>query len=261
MARTANKRYADEVARGNMGGYSHDVKFGRNPSVDSAAAEDIWDLGGSATYTASGGAAMFISSSDILDTEPIEITLLSEDPNGDWNLETFEITLAGRTKTAVITPSGDDPIRVHRMINRGTADLVGDVYIYENDTVTDGVPDTASLTRGKILIGNNQTLMAMRSIPSGSIGLLKKLVGSMTGPNPSATSDLKIWIRPFGEVFQLKGFLGGMRATGTTYFERDYSNVPIQVVAKSDIRIEGVSDTNSTPITAEFELTIIEDGA
>ena len=43
---TINKTFAEGIALGDVIGYELIDKFGENPDVDTAAAEDIWDYGG-----------------------------------------------------------------------------------------------------------------------------------------------------------------------------------------------------------------------
>lgn len=146
-----------EVALGNVAGQSANIKFGRNESVGTSF-ENINDQGGTYTYSSSA-VTHYISSSSTSDTDQT-IYVEGIDANGDIQSQT--VALAGQTKTAI---SGTW-LRVYRAYVQTGSDLVGTVYIYEDDTVTSGVPQTATKQRAQIKIGNNQTQMAQFSTPN-----------------------------------------------------------------------------------------------
>ena len=150
-------------------------KFGENPAIATTTdPEDLWEFGGEYNYTANAGATHYVSSSSAADTQLISFGTITADSDGNWNLETFTQNVAGQVKTELLPPSGDNIVRVWRMANEGDAgeDLAGTLYCYEDDTVTDGKPDTDSKVRAVIDNGNNQTLMLLYTIPTGYVGFL-----------------------------------------------------------------------------------------
>ena len=227
--------------------------YGENQDVDIAAAEDIWDQGGDYVYTAAGGATHYISSS-AADTQDVRIVLLSEDASGDWNLEDFEFTLVGTTKTAIVTPSGDDPVRILKAENKGSTVLTGDVYIYEDDTVVAGVPQTASKIRAKILIGAETTMMSVYTIPSGKSGYLRKADAMLTSAL-NCKCFLSIYAREDGETFRRVKRLN--LALTNLLWQYDWAT-PLVFPAKTDIKFRCDStDTNNSLMGAGFELLIM----
>lgn len=148
-----------EIARGRLGtSVVTNVKFGRNESVGTSD-ENINDIGGTYTYS-TAAVTLYFSSSSASDTDQT-VTVVGLDGNN--NEVTITGSLNGQTKTALST----DLFRVYRaFISAGSA-LVGTLYIYEDDTVTNGVPQTSSKERARILVGNNQTQMAQITVPSG----------------------------------------------------------------------------------------------
>ena len=149
-------------------------KFGHNSAVGTSE-EDIWDGAsdaGTRTMIAAGatGAAVTlkISSSDTNDA--MDITVEGLGPL--FVAQSKTVTLNGFVETAIDGTWS----RVYRAYQAtGTADIAGDVYIYEDDATTNGVPDTATKIRAKILQGENQTLMAAYTIPAGMKGYVSHI--------------------------------------------------------------------------------------
>ncbi len=258
MQKTAERKYEDEVSRGNIDGFNNHTVIGLNIDIDSTT-EDLWEFGGERSYPDDNGAAqIFVSSSNAGDTQSIELEVLTADSNGDWNEETVTATLVGQTQTELATTSGDPIVRIHVVMNKGATNFAGDVYVYEGDIVSAGVPQTQSKVRAKVIAGNNRSLMAFRSTPSNNRGIIKTLVGSLIDVSGSAVADIRILVREYGGVFNLKGHLGGLNTGGDSIFSRDYSKNPIIVPPRSDIKLQGVSNTDDTTLTGEFDLEVVE---
>ena len=239
------------IAKGDVVGTSFIHKFGEAPDFDSTdGIVTIWDgaddgvLGGGAmVYTYSSTADIgLISSSNAGDTQDIEIQGL--DTNGD--LVTQTITLTGQTDVDISGVGGTDLKRVFRMINRNSSDLAGVVYLRTNgSTQTAGVPDTANTVRAIINNGNNQTLMAIYTVPAGKTGYMRDWYAATAGGNRSSNYKIRLKARPDGEVFQLK-HTSAVAENGTSAYQHDY-NEPEVFSAGTDI--EMTVATTDTPIT------------
>ena len=167
---------AIDVAMG-MDPYFSQVNIvGRNPDIDIAANEDIWDGGGDYT-TFPAAALIFASSSSASDTTKV-LTIVGLDALG--NPQTATVTPAGQTKTALATLTWTAIFSV-----TSSAVLVGDAYVYEDDTLTAGVPNTSTKVRAKILATASITQMAVYTIPTGYDGLLVEYGGTQT--------NLQLW--------------------------------------------------------------------
>jgi len=244
-----------DVARGAVDGMSSAVVYGENADVDILTApEDVWDPGGVYVYTASGGVPHYISSSDNGDTQDVRGRLLSEDASGDWNAETFTFALVGQTKTLLVTPSGDDPVRILSIENIDATSNAGDVYVYENDTPAGGVPPTAAKIRAKMLAGLNKTLMALYTIPSDKTGFLLQ-AHAMLVSDTAAKPILSIFTRPVGGVFRLLDRVH-LELSGLATWQYKWKSPPV-IDAQTDIRWTVTStDADNTAIGAGFELQI-----
>ena len=118
----------------------------------------------------------------------------------NYNEVTQTKTLTGQTPVALDTSL----IRVFRMKNVGSTDLAGDCYCFVNGATTSGVPNTTADIRAVIDNGNNQTEMAIYTVPAGKTAYIREIYGSTAGGSRATNYIIKLKIKPFGEVFQLK---------------------------------------------------------
>lgn len=236
----------ERVSLGMEDGYSFIQKFGENPDIDVGGYEDIWELGGDYIYPTLA-ATNYISSSDNSDTE--EVTVIGLD--SDWNVQTQNVTLQGQTKTEI--GSGLTWIRVYRAYNNNGTDLAGDVYIYEDDTVTAGVPNTASKIKACISNGSNQTQMALYSVPAGKTGYLVSSHASLS-KKKDGLSNVQVKTREFGKVFRVRD-LYEVASAGTSAVEQKY-DFWIEIPEKSDIKLVADSSVADSGIAGGFSILL-----
>jgi len=250
--------YFVRAAKGEIDGAEMIYKFGRNSDIDTGTdPEDIWDGGGIYTFS-STAVPYYISSSNNADTQDILVYVLTEDSDGNWNEEAVAVTLAGNTKTQILPASGDNPIRAYRMINAGSTDLAGSVYLYEDDTTTTpGIPDTVSKIRAQIINGNNQTLMAIYTVPSGKKAMFCQGYVAMGKAGSNAQASFTWRARGFGGVFAVKGAIEGS-SQGAPWMYR-YVGGPV-LPAKTDIliRCDFVS-ANDTEVVGGMDIMLFDD--
>ncbi len=249
-----------EIVKGWIPGHSVVHKFAENSDVDTAAGEDIWGGGGLYTWATTAG-TWYVSSSDAGDTQSVQWELLTEDSGGDWNHETVTVTLVGQTKTAIAPASGDGVIRVWRGENKGTTDFAGTVYLYEDDTETDGVPDTASKIKAVIVNGDNQTLMSQYTVPSGFVGFLQEVqVALGSGVSPaSAVAAVFTWRqRTFGSVFRVQD-KAELISNGNGVILWNHTG-GTELSAKTDILVRCESTTaNDTGVVCDYDVVLVRD--
>lgn len=139
-------------------------KWGVNPDVDAGQRESIGPLGGVFEHTdRDNPVPYYFSSSDPADTALKMIYwVIGNNTNGDPQEYRGEQDINGTTKTLLVTPV--NLTDVNRAIAKG-APLLGDVYIYEDTTVTNGIPDDLSKVRGFIPAGDKQTQQALYRVP------------------------------------------------------------------------------------------------
>jgi hypothetical protein len=246
------------IARGQVSDASFIHKFGNAPDFDTADnAVTIWDgaedgvTWENMVYDYSATAIIdSASSSDASDTEPIEIQGL----DADYNLVNQTVTLNGQTRVALTT----NLIRVFRIKNVGTSDLAGHVFVFEEDTLTGGVPDDASLIRAIIHPPNNQTLMAVYTIPAGYTGYMRSWYAAVAGASKTSNYVIDIYARPFGQVFQLK-HRSAISDTGSSHVNHHYVE-PEVFSEKTDIEMKVqmlAAGATGASVSAGFDIVLI----
>jgi len=231
--------YLYDIAKGKIPGHYPLNKFGYNNTLPTSY-EDVWD--GSAVYTyTTTPVVMHCSSSDATDTQEIEV----EGLDGSWHHQVVSQNLAGQTETLI--GSADTLwMRVFRVRNLGTTNNAGVVYVYEDDTVTAGVPQTASKIRAQIATGNNQTLMALWTVPSGMTAYLLDFYAGSTATNLVTTG---LFFRPYGGVFHIKH----LEAFSEKRFEHKF-DIPVRILARTDLAIRAKVTIAGGDIFAGFDL-------
>lgn len=246
------------IAEGNVTGKTFIHKFGNAPDFDTADGDvTVWDGAEDGTtwenmvYDYSTTADIDrISSSSTSDT--INITVYGLDSN--WNEVTQTITLTGQTPA----PLSTNLIRVFRMVNTNGTDLVGHVFCFVNVATTGGVPNTPANIRAIIQPGNNQTLMAVYSVPAGKTGYMRDWYASTAGANKSSNYPVKVFARPFGSVFQLK-HISAVSDNGSSHVQHNYIE-PEVFAEKTDIEMRmsmtAVGGTAAS-VSAGFDIVLV----
>lgn len=252
-----------ELAKGDITGHSFIHKFGKAPDfdIDGGAFVTVWD-GANDALTGTGSSMLYnysatanisqLSSTAAGDTVDIEIQGL----DANYDLITQIVTLNG-TSAVDFSSSGTPLIRVFRMKNVGSTDLVGTVFCsIGGAALTAGEPDALNEIRAMITIGHNQTLMAVYTIPNGKTGYMKSFHVSLAGAIKTSVHVFHLEVRSFGQVFQTK-HTGSVLAVGSSYI--DYSfYIPEVLSAKSDVEIHVNTDTNATAISACFDVILVD---
>lgn len=214
-------------------------KFGRNPSVDTTF-ETLWRTGGDETY-ATSNVIDKISSSDNGDTQSVVIEGHTIS-NGELTFVSQTKTLQGQTESALTTPLA----RVTRMYNNGTTDFAGTVYIYEDDTVASGVPQTASKIHMTVVTGSNQSEKASTSISKNDYWFITEFVGYCFDKS-SAVVEFEVQIREVGATNKV--FRRIFETAGTNGIPTLEQFDPVIIIPKNhDVRIRAKADNASTDI-------------
>lgn len=213
-------------------------KFGYNSTI-STSMSTVWSGGGLYSYPTSAS-AMGVSSEDDADVSVVTIDGLDE----NYNRVSETVTLNGQTP--VFTTASF--IRVFR----GTVDSVepaGDIWV-GTGTVTGGTPANKY---AHISVGENQTLMAVWTVPAGYTAyILSCTVSTGTeASNKYLTARLKV--RPFGGVPQTKEVFSLARQS-----VQSYMHFPTVVSEKSDIEICAITSSGTDAVSATFALVYVK---
>ena len=220
---------------------SHIHKFGSIPSIaDKTSEETIWDIGGLYQFPSDNGVSLSISSGDSDDTQEIVVIGLDENFNE-------------KTEIANLNGFNDVPLnglwtRVFRAYNNDSTNLIGsaDVHLTGN----------SSIQYARVLSENNQTLMALYTIPANYTGYLLKFHCSAQNTDSSSSVNFVIHIktREYGKVFRTREIV----SCSTNQSESETLPFPLKLEPKTDIMFNKVSanGTNGS-INADFDIALL----
>jgi hypothetical protein len=236
-----------QIARGQIAYHKSIFKFGFNPDVDDSL-ETIWAEGGLYSYL-SAATVLKISSSSTNDTSAgtgaRTVTLFGLDANYDEISET--ITLNGQTAVN----STLSYLRIYRMTvdTAGSGGKNAGVIYAGTGTVTSGVPANKYAT---IAIGDNQTLMALWTVPRGYTAYLSQtdVTAATTQNNKYAT--VHFVARENGGVFQAKDKFVKAESSHNQQYD-----VPLKFEEKTDLEFRCVGDSAGADIAVSASMDII----
>jgi len=240
------------VTMGLVEGYSVIDKFGFNKVITTTTdPEDVWEGGGLYAYDTDGTAPIVsLASDDAADTMDISIDGL--DINGDAVNQI--ITLTGTTRVALTTALW----RVFRMENEGSTSLSGTAFCYTGTGTVPSIGDAE--VRALVDDGNNQTQMAMYTVPKGYVGFLHygELGMEFTGGASSGNdfANINYNSRRFGKIFKIKKTINIM-SQGTSFYQ-ETRRFPDIIPELTDIKFTIKEVSATMGITGAFDILLVE---
>ena len=236
--------FAIDAVAGNIEGVTVINKFGKNAAVASTI-ETVWDQGGMYTTPASDNVSLSISTDDNANTH--EMTVIGLDAS--FVEQTKTVTLAGETKTAI----DGTWARVFRAYNSSATSSAASsvIYIYDTATatVTAGVPQTATKIHAVVQAAEEQTLMAVYTIPANKTGYMCSVYGMSTTP-AAAEFEIHISARESGGVYRT---LHDAHITQVPQHQYTFA-LPLKLAAKTDIEVRAACSTGSRVVSAGFTI-------
>lgn len=172
-----------------------------------------------------------ISSSNVNDVEPIVIEGHTIDGNNDFIFSTQTATLDGQNKVTLTTPLA----RCTRMYANGSNNLIGDIYAYQEDTITSGVPDTGSKVHCIIPSGVNNSLKASTTTSKNDYWIVTQFGATILEKNASF-AEVALEIRQKGKTFRQSNIIGTSSGQQVVQYFDPYlivpSNADVRLVAK-----------------------------
>lgn len=242
-----------QVARRQIAYHKHKFKFGFNPDVNGSD-ETIWAQGGLYSYLSSA-TTLYISSSSTADdaagTGARTATVSGLDAS--WDEVSVTVDLDGQN--GVQLGSASNWIRVNRI----TVDTAGSggqnagvIYVGDEASPTSGVPSNKYAT---VAIGDNQTLMALWTVPRGYTAFVNQLdiTANTEVVNKYVTVDFLS--RPSGGVFNVADRYTLARDTITQTF-----TYPRKFEEKTDLEVRAISSSSAAnvAVSAAFDVIYIQ---
>ena len=219
-------------------------KFGSNPdvsnTVSATAPETVWDGSIEYTFPPDAGTGIQIKSSQATDSQEFIVQGLDENFENQYytgNLNgTNDVNIDGTWS------------RVFRAFNNGTSGIAGIIDIHASGD--------ASTVSAKVLAGNDQTSMAIYTVPATCTGYL--LGYHMSANNPGSSSEIgyttQIKTRQYGKVFRVQE----VTSVTTSAFAQNTYPFPLQLPPKTDVIVNIVSSNgNNGAVDADFDIALL----
>ena len=249
----------EAAAIGKVGSTTTVNKFGRNQDSDTTedAIYEGSDLGGPIRCFADIGTtavALYAFSDDEADAAKV-VTVEAIDAN--WDVSLIDVTLGADTLsggTAAAQVGTKTLLSVNRAFAKSTA-LVGNIYINaDNVDDGDGVPTNVAtkLVTG-IVIGENQTLQACYTVPSGFNALMTQYCTSVINTAANATALLRIRKSVEGAASRVQEIHEQAEST----YQCTQHEPPIKFSEKTDIELTSVGSGNNGAVSGTFDLILM----
>ena len=212
-------------------------KFGYNSDIGTSY-ETVWDGGGIYSYPTAANTVV-VTSDGAANDSGIKVTVSGLD--ADYNELSEEVTLdASGTAT-----TSNTFIRVFRSFNSGNTDM--------NSTSDDMVMTLSGSTVAQFNGYDQQTLMAVYTVPAGKTFYLKRLVAG-SGTENVAYNTIVLRARKPDGVFRTHN-----KITLRNAFDIQEFDVPLKFTEKTDIEVQAISSQQTSEISVSFEGIVYED--
>lgn len=225
-----------------VSGRDYQRKFGHNAAVGTTE-EPIWaESAVSYTYP-TGTMTMTLSSSNANDTAAGTgaRTIYVEGLDASWNVVSETASLNGQTGVTL----ANQYRRVYRcyVVSAGSGGVNAGIIYIGYGAITTGKPATV---QASVVVGMNQTLQALYTIPNGKTGYLLSVRASANG-----AGEIRIYTRTDGSVFRIQN-----RLPIVSDIDKDFI-FPVVLPSKTDIEVRGVADVGTKHMGADFEILLV----
>jgi hypothetical protein len=207
----------------------------------------VWGYGASLAHEVLAATNLIdtISSSSAADTQLVRI----EGHTISGSNLTFVVqtaTLNGRNKVVLTTPLA----RAAIVRNAGSTDFAGDIYVYEESAITNGVPNVAAKVHLKSTVtqGDNESDKCAASISSVDYWFLTTMQFAVL-KKAAAFAEFSLQIKTSGGVYITEETFSASNSSGTISVSFD----PIIIVPpNADVRVTCIADAASTDVMADL---------
>ena len=235
------KSFLFSVSRGDFPTLSLDAAGSSNQTI-AANTEELVAVQRGDPQLLSADTEVFISSTEVADNQIVAIAAM----NDEYEPITLIGTLNGRNQVSL-----GNGFRIFSLFPISGTSPTGDVYVAESDTLTGGVPDTASKIQIKMAKEDGIATNPILTVPKDNNGYFFDFLGSVEkGKN--------------AKIFLQFGIAGGplTKSPTTNVFENTFSfresSGYVKLPAKTDIVVTARADTTPTAVTVAFQ-TMLED--
>jgi len=226
-----------QISRGQIPYHTSLFKYGYNPNIINVE-ETIWDVGGTYAYPASAVSMTVTSASGATDSGVTGIVFGLDADYNEVN-ETFTLNGSGTYTTTQTF------LRVFRAYITGSSAPAGNITIANGGT-----------TYAQITAGENQTLMAVYTVPAGkSLYVYQGIATHGTGTSGGVYMTVRFLVRSPGEVFRTAVKIDVSESEILYPFAQ-----PLKIPEKSDVEVRAICNKNqANAISASFDGIIVEE--
>lgn len=231
-----NEPFELQVSRGHISYHEQFLKYGYNPLIVNVE-ETIWDVGGEYSWISSAAPLVVTSASGATDAGVTGV-VQGLDNNYQEISEAFTLNGSGTYTTSASF------YRVHRAYVTGATAPAGNINITIGAT-----------TYARITAGENQTLMALYTVPAGHSLYISNGTSTHGTDTSGAFMTVRFKIRSEGSVFRtaIKVDIIG----GELVFPFEY---PLRVPEKTDIQVTAICSKNqNNAVSATFEGILVQE--
>src|SRR6056300_447309 len=239
-----------QVQRGQVGWHETNFKFGFNPLIVDSL-ETIWAQGGLYTYLSSAS-TLYISSSSTNDDVGDTGATSAKVSGLDANYVEISVTVDLDGQTGVQLGDVSNWIRVNRIqvMSAGSGGAnAGVLYVGTEATPSSGVPVNKYAT---VAIGDNQTLMALWTVPAGYTAYLCETHITVATEANNKYGILTVLAKPEGGVFNIKDKFTTVLDTVTQKYIS-----PLKFEEKTDIEVRAIGSSSNANIAISAGLDIL----
>lgn len=225
-----------QIARNQIAYHTSVFKYGYNPLIVNVN-ETVWDVGGLYAYPASAVAMTATSASGATDAG---VTGVIFGLDADYNevQEAFTLNGSGAYTTTQTF------LRVYRAYITGSGAPAGNINIANDGT-----------TYARITAGENQTLMAVYTVPAGYTMYIVQGVATHGTDTSGAYMTVRFMVRNQGEVFRTATKVDIVNSEILFPF-----TIPLKVPEKSDIEVRAICSKNqNNAVAATFEAILVKE--
>jgi hypothetical protein len=225
-----------QVARGQISGHTALFKYGYNQSISNTE-ETIWDAGGVYTYPTSA-VRMTVTSGEGASDEGVQVFVQGLDANYNMLSETVTLNASGTATTDGFF------FRVFRSFVSGSQAPDGDITIANT-----------GVTYAQITQGENQTLMAVYTVPAGFSLYVSDGIATHGTDTSGAFMTVRFLSRASDGVFRVDVKVDLVNSELVFPF-----NQPLRIPEKTDVEVRAVCNKNQlNAVGAIFQGFLIQE--
>lgn len=219
-------------------------KFGSNPDVSNVvsriAPESVWDGSTEYVFPPDSGTGIQIKSSQTIDNQEFVVQGLDE----NFLEQNWTGNLNGQTEVNIDGTWS----RIFRAFNNDSTYISGNINIHPSGD--------DSTSYAQVLVGNDQTMMAIYTIPANFTGYLTEYHMSASNPGSSSSIDYTVQIktREYGKIFRVQE----ITSVGNTHNVEQIFPFPNFLKPKTDIMICAVdANGGGGTLNADFDIALV----